>query len=183
MKSLEIKRCPKCRLSKTLSEFNNDSSSYRKDGKYSYCKSCVSILRNTDEERKRLREYAKQVRDNDPILRARRVVEERIRRYKRLYGISVEEYDKMLEFQDGKCAICHKPPKNKRLAVDHDHKTGIIRGLLCSMCNQSLHGRITQDWLFDAYEYLHLTPAAIALGRTAIGRLGRVNKRGKRKPR
>lgn len=53
---------------------------------------------------------------------------------KKLYGISLEEYKAMLSKQKGKCAICRKPPKG-RLHVDHDHKTGRVRGLLCQICN------------------------------------------------
>jgi len=53
--------------------------------------------------------------------------------------ITVEEYNKMLNLQDGVCAICGLPPYGKRaLAVDHDHGTGIVRGLLCDYCNRRL---------------------------------------------
>jgi len=45
----------------------------------------------------------------------------------------------MSESQGGICAICKKPPQqNKRLAVDHCHTTGDIRGLLCDLCNRGL---------------------------------------------
>jgi hypothetical protein len=60
------------------------------------------------------------------------------------YGISPEEYEEMLKRQDGKCAICHRPPKKNALAVDHDHHTGRVRGLLCQPCNRYL-GRIDND--------------------------------------
>ena len=40
--------------------------------------------------------------------------------------------------QDGKCAICHQVPT--KLVIDHDHETGLVRGLLCSPCNTSLGG-------------------------------------------
>jgi len=58
------------------------------------------------------------------------------------YGITPEEYDQLLAFQGGRCAICGQQPKSRRLAVDHDHETGAVRGLLCSAdewgCNVSL---------------------------------------------
>jgi hypothetical protein len=50
----------------------------------------------------------------------------------RAYGISREDYDALLELQDGRCYICRRKPQAKRLAVDHDHRTGIVRGLLCA---------------------------------------------------
>ena len=51
----------------------------------------------------------------------------------------------MLAAQNGGCAICHRPPKRIRLAVDHDHKGSgktSVRGLLCSMCNHKIVGMI-----------------------------------------
>lgn len=73
---------------------------------------------------------------------------------KRRYGITVEDYDKMLAEQNGVCAICEKKDK-RRLAVDHCHKTGTVRGLLCSSCNISV-GRFDDnpDTLKRAIEYL-----------------------------
>lgn len=56
---------------------------------------------------------------------------------KRKFGISLEEYDEMLKSQFGSCAICDKICE-KSLAVDHDHKTGKNRGLLCFTCNSTL---------------------------------------------
>lgn len=57
---------------------------------------------------------------------------------KKSYGISIEEYDSMLAAQASVCAICSKNPDKMRLGVDHCHKTGRIRGLLCTNCNQAL---------------------------------------------
>jgi hypothetical protein len=55
---------------------------------------------------------------------------------RRRFGMTIEEYDAMLIAQDGGCAICGKTnPNGKRLAVDHDHTTGKVRGLLCHNCN------------------------------------------------
>jgi len=55
---------------------------------------------------------------------------------KRLYNISVEQYDVLFKSQHGVCAICSMPPKNNRkLFVDHNHITNKVRGLLCDKCN------------------------------------------------
>lgn len=63
----------------------------------------------------------------------------RIRSLYRLYGLSDEEYLVLLGSQHGVCATCFGVnPDGKRLAVDHDHETGKIRGLLCSGCNLAL---------------------------------------------
>jgi len=74
---------------------------------------------------------------------------------------SEEKYNKMLTEQNGLCAICNKPEIRKRkngemhkLSVDHDHETGIVRGLLCNKCNHGigLLGKI--DVCLSAYKYL-----------------------------
>jgi hypothetical protein len=63
---------------------------------------------------------------------------------RRRYGVSREQYDEILDRQDGLCAICRGPEKRmiygrlRPLAVDHNHVTGQIRGLLCSSCNQAI---------------------------------------------
>lgn len=64
-------------------------------------------------------------------------------RLKAAFGITLEQYEEMLESQGGVCAICYRPPEansrsKKQLAVDHCHKTGAIRGLLCANCNNAL---------------------------------------------
>jgi hypothetical protein len=75
----------------------------------------------------------------------------------RRYGITPEQYAKLFEEQDGKCRICHKPETgaNKWLSTDHDHATGMVRGLLCNQCNLGLGNfRDSQDLLARAIEYL-----------------------------
>jgi hypothetical protein len=77
------------------------------------------------------------------------------------FGLSLEEYQMMHDAQSGRCAICDSPEsearngKVKMLAVDHCHKTGKIRGLLCSPCNQGI-GKLKEDRniLLKAVEYL-----------------------------
>ena len=60
--------------------------------------------------------------------------------YKRKFGISLAEYNRMLEEQNGVCAVCkgEEPKRYKNIAVDHNHTTGEVRGLLCSSCNRAL---------------------------------------------
>lgn len=55
---------------------------------------------------------------------------------KKRYGLTLEDYNRMLAEQGNVCAICQLPPKpERRLTVDHCHKTTIVRGLLCDACN------------------------------------------------
>ena len=61
-----------------------------------------------------------------------------------MYGISDEMYSEILTRQKGCCAICHGAPRSQALGVDHDHKTGKVRGLLCSPCNVAL-GMLKDD--------------------------------------
>jgi len=66
------------------------------------------------------------------------------------FGITQKDYDKMFARQNGKCAICKQPETIKRkgilirLAVDHDHKTGKVRELVCGKCNKAL-GFLDED--------------------------------------
>lgn len=85
--------------------------------------------------------------------------------YQKQYGINLEDYEAMLEEQDGVCAICFEPPSEpvrrgvnedaRRLAVDHNHETGAVRGLLCAKCNQGLGSfRDNPQHLISALSYL-----------------------------
>jgi len=62
------------------------------------------------------------------------------------FGITLEEYDELFARQNGSCAICNMPQSElkRRLAVDHNHITGKIRGLLCFRCNASI-GKFGDD--------------------------------------
>lgn len=66
----------------------------------------------------------------------------RDRQLRKDYGITLTEYESMLRLQHMKCAICRKEScaSGKNFAVDHNHKTGKVRGLLCMLCNNSLGG-------------------------------------------
>jgi hypothetical protein len=77
---------------------------------------------------------------------------------KRRYGITVEDYNRMLTAQAGLCLICLRRPRGRhrtKLCVDHCHATGQVRGLLCSSCNSAI-GRLLDDpaYLRRAVQYL-----------------------------
>lgn len=86
--------------------------------------------------------------DNPEKRRAQRLLEtgvaakRRVRALKQLYGITPEQYEAMLAIQGGGCRLCGRPPKKKRLSVDHDHgPSKRVRGLLCFFCNRIILGR------------------------------------------
>lgn len=81
----------------------------------------------------------------------------------REYGIPPEDYERLLAWQGGKCYICLRVPRSRRLAVDHDHGTGRVRGLLCADsdrgCNHAILGNITSlDMARRIVQYLEKTP-------------------------
>jgi hypothetical protein len=125
--------CPKCDDDKPLDEFPQYK---RRTVPFPWCLTCK-------------RQY-----DND--LYYAKPDQYRNYRLKQLYGISLSEYDKMLQDQGGGCAVCSQQcPTGRKLAVDHDHATGQIRGLLCVDCNTTL-GSVRDDpqRLLDLVAYL-----------------------------
>lgn len=83
------------------------------------------------------------------------------KRVQTVYGLAPGEYERLYAFQGRKCAIpnCRaRGTGRRRLAVDHDHDTGAVRGLLCKSHNYDLLGRFVGD-LQDALDYLASPPA------------------------
>jgi len=79
---------------------------------------------------------------------------------KRKYGLTYAAYEAMLKKHGNKCWICSRPPKKLAHNIDHDHKTGQVRGLLCFFCNKFLIGRRRREHahLFrKSAEYLEST--------------------------
>lgn len=147
-----MKKCTKCGVEKELSEFCKDKR--RKDGRYVYCKDCVSRI--TD---KGLIKEHKKYRDNThrltPVERNRKHL------FKKLYNLTIDGYNQLFTEQQGKCKICgkHQDELDQWLAVDHDHITGKIRGLLCDNCNLGLGlFKDNLEYLRSAYEYLTQVP-------------------------
>ena len=124
---METKRCSNCGDVKLLSEFAKRKN--RKSGVYCYCKKCANAAKA---------KYKITHPDKDKLSRRKSMLKKR-------YGITLEQYDAMLEDQNGLCVICGGANKGGwRLAVDHDHKTGRVRGLLCQSCNRFV-GEIEND--------------------------------------
>ncbi len=124
------KTCSKCGEARSLDEFGKKASN--KDGLQSWCKACLSIYSREYGARNRdkLNAYNREYRAANPLM----VFASGIKRH---YGITLADYDVMLEAQGGVCAICGKTPgeNGRRLCVDHDHETNEVRGLLCTHCN------------------------------------------------
>ena len=135
--SITEKQCFKCKTTKPIADFQRNRRV--KDGFATYCRACAGQLKRegyarwTPEQRELHR---------DRVLRKR-------------YGIGLEFVKQMYELQEGCCAICGKPGDRPAveyfrgsqagvLCIDHCHKTGKVRGLLCTNCNVGL-GRFGED--------------------------------------
>ena len=119
--------------------------------------------KNPEKSKEASRKYYHENKKDDPEYRAHMKVYSREYRMKTKFGLTVEQVNEMAEAQGGKCAICCKRPRPKQVAyiespwhVDHDHKTGKVRGLLCNRCNLML-GHVDDDVtiLQTAIEYLN----------------------------
>lgn len=134
------KTCRGCGVNKPRSAFIGENVKIRVP--YDLCKTC----RN-----KRSSEYRKNNREK--YLESKRKC-----RLKVVFGITIAQYEKMLLKQGGTCGICGSKPDKVRLAVDHDHRTGKIRGLLCDSCNRGL-GQLgdSEEVLISALEYLGIS--------------------------
>lgn len=185
MNSLTHKPCPKCGET-SVAEFYKDRTTA--SGLSTYCKSCKKAkeklysFNNKEAVSTRKKGYYANNREeiteknkafyheNQPAIRERRkeirlsnLDRSRNENLKHNFGISLEQYNQMLEAQGGLCAVCGKPEtarsnrgdRAKLLSVDHDHATGAIRGLLCSKCNTALGLMNDNTSLFEkAIEYL-----------------------------
>lgn len=119
--------CSDCGEEKPQSEFPLKRSH---GGKYAYyfkwCKSC---------ERVRHKAWRDANPDKMAAISRRATLKQ--------YGLTEEDYQALLQAQGGLCAICRQPPSGngaskRNLVIDHDHDTGVVRGLLCDGCNRTL---------------------------------------------
>lgn len=117
------KKCTKCKIEKEANLKNYYSTTQLKSGLKSWCRECTNKDNRERESRSKIKWSSS--RKNGSL--------------KRDYGITLLMYNEMLLNQNGKCKICQSISPNRRtdkyFSVDHCHKTGEVRGLLCSPCN------------------------------------------------
>ncbi len=87
------------------------------------------------------------------------------KRVQNVYGLGDGDYGVIYKGQGGRCAICQRATgATRKLSVDHDHKTGEVRGLLCRPCNNLLgHARDDTEFFERAKQYLINPPARVIL--------------------
>lgn len=133
---MTTRQCTACLETKAITEFHANRT--KRSGVQSQCKRCVNA-----------RVAAWQKGAGRERWRGRQL--------ERNYGVDLATYKALVAEQGGVCAICGKAPSGKRpaLAVDHDHTTGEVRGLLCRSCNVALgHFRDDERRLKAAVRYL-----------------------------
>jgi hypothetical protein len=139
METQPSKYCPRCKTDKPVGDYD-----FRSNSIYlrSYCRLC---------ECARHKEWCV----TNPVSAKKA---QRKKDLKLNHGISEALYQNVFDEQDGLCAICGDQPSKRALAVDHDHITGKIRGLLCDQCNTAL-GKFkdSPELLLKAIAYLQKT--------------------------
>lgn len=150
-----MKTCTLCQETKPREDFYLQK---RRNGTYSHmsrCKRCP--CKKASEHAASLVGAAKDKAD--------RQMKNRNLRMK--FNLSLEDYERILEAQGEVCAICRQPETSRhvkgtirRLAVDHDHETGEVRGLLCWMCNSRLGYFEHHDLMGSLLRYLELEETA-----------------------
>lgn len=145
------KVCSTCKTEKSLDCFYPIANGVK--GVRPRCKECASrIEREKYQERADLRwsklsRQANKLR-TDPEHRKKHMLAQRRWHLKKFYGMSLEDFDVMLDSQNGGCAICGTKPKagepGTRMVVDHCHSAGHVRGILCDICNTAL-GKFKDD--------------------------------------
>ncbi len=157
-----MKTCSKCKKQKSREEFYSSPS---KDGLRGECMGCERTRArdwqrlHPESRRKSVRKWqaahpeTSRRKNREWKLRNKDKCSDMALRYG--YGITLSEYNCLLEKQGRHCAICKKGKCNTRLVVDHRHSTGTVRGLLCHNCNLLLgHCKENSDILNSAREYL-----------------------------
>jgi len=146
-------RCTKCGQVKSLAEFKARAD--RAKTVYSECLECRNAYHREWQRAKKLERTSEQIAaDRKKAREFKRRPDQKERafdaRLRKQFGITAEEYAVMEKAQEGLCLICGRPPQGfarvhegaepvvRRLDVDHCHETGVVRGLLCNLCNQAL---------------------------------------------
>lgn len=170
---MDTKTCNVCAVVKDLSSYYR--SSRAPDGLFASCRSCcqersykwkrehpeiISRLQKEYQRKNRVKlQITRRKKNNENwegYIHRRRELETQ-RKLKRYGGI----IDKLKTYQDNSCIICEKEfTTTDRIDIDHDHQTGLIRGLLCRKCNSGLHYLEDGKYMKRATDYLQNPPAS-----------------------
>jgi len=137
MDNINTKTCPRCGEVKPFTKFSKDKSN--SIGLACWCKQCS---READIDYKSTPEGKRKAKTSQ---------------LKFKYNMTYEEWEKLFNDQKACCAICgtHQSKLKKALCVDHNHDTGIIRGLLCNRCNIGIMNlKEDAENCLNAYQYL-----------------------------
>lgn len=166
----ESKKCNDCKQVKPLTEFYKAKAklAYAKDGLMRLCKNCSKLRSSSfreahpewdrnnaakDYQKHKEKRLATQ-KEKYKIDPSRHKEQSRVSRLKK-FGLSIEAFAQLAVQQEGKCALCGTIPQNRNLDVDHSHKTGKVRALLCNSCNRGLgHFKENIEVLTKAINYL-----------------------------
>lgn len=118
-----MKRCSRCGENKPQDAFYRSKG--KRDGLHNQCKACQTVTAKTYYD-------------------AKGHATQRAWWLHKKYGITEEARSRLLEWSNGGCSICGARPEDSKLDVDHDHKTGKVRGILCRSCNLAL-GMLKDD--------------------------------------
>jgi hypothetical protein len=168
-----MKFCPTCKEHKPKTEFQKNLT--RRDGLVNRCKKCSAeknkkYLEDHPEKAEKRKayysEWAKENKEKKAAACKKYGIKNRdkLRSYfwewtlKKEYNLTPEKFYEMLDAQENRCCICGRDFNGeiKKPAVDHDHRTGVVRGLLCDLCNRGLGFFFDNtDYLSNAIDYLN----------------------------
>ena len=138
------KVCSKCLVEKQLNEFSLDRGKIRNN-----CKKCayVSTLnwRNKNRDKLAIQRKKYKIKHKEKLTPKDRIRNNRLyhknyrfKRIEKIYGLNKNQLEALRQKQNNVCAICYRVDVKKDLCVDHNHKTGAVRGLLCQRCNTAI---------------------------------------------
>jgi hypothetical protein len=149
MTEQNLKLCSYCKKQKPLSCF--DKHTETKDGLNSLCVDCHHLVckkwrDNNKEKRKQAwKKYSETHKEQIKLKNLRYKKRQKDLDLQSTFGITLDQYNQMLKDQNGVCVICKNPEnevekgkQQRTLSVDHNHKTGKVRGLLCGKCNKGI---------------------------------------------
>lgn len=125
--------CRRCGLAKPFAQFPKRSN--RSSGRHGVCRDCHNHLKR--EAYARLKAQSGTTWNETPQAR----LSKQLDKLRARYGVTLEQIRLIYQQQEGRCAVCERAleaPPAKNTQVDHDHETGLVRGLLCFNCNMGL---------------------------------------------